>query len=115
MPRAERRTKKRNDQKRMEAEQLASVTPCSGASIRQGQAALRFDPSGSRTTSRSRIGPSFVNSVLIRASSSSSVAPSVGFLLSSPASRTADSFGCRKAATFSARAAAGDRPLHPLR
>jgi hypothetical protein len=32
---------------------------------------------------------------LIRASSSSSVAPSVGFLLSSPASRTADSFGCR--------------------
>jgi hypothetical protein len=50
----------------MEAEQLASVTPCLGASIRQGQAALRFDPSGSRTTSRSRIGPSFVNSVLIR-------------------------------------------------
>ena len=43
MPRAERRTKKRNDQKRMEAEQLASVTPCLGASIRQGQAALRFD------------------------------------------------------------------------
>jgi hypothetical protein len=70
MPRAERRTKKRNDQKRMEAEQLASVTPCLGASIRQGQAALRFDPSGSRTTSRSRIGPSFVNSVLIRSSSS---------------------------------------------
>ena len=42
---------------------------------------------------------------LSRSSSSSSV-PSVGFLLSSPARRTAASFGWRKAATFSARAAA---------
>ena len=52
-------------------------------------------PSGSRTISRSRIGPSLVNCVLTRTSSSSSVAPFVGFLLSSPARRTADTFGCR--------------------
>lgn len=50
-----------------------------------------LDPSGSRTTSTSRIGPSFVNCALIRSNSSSSVAPSAGPLLSSPAIFTADS------------------------
>ena len=50
-----------------------------------------LDPCGSRTTSRSRIGPSFVNSPLIRSTNSSSVAPSAGPWVISPASRTADS------------------------
>jgi hypothetical protein len=65
-----------------------------------------LDPSGSPTISRSMIGPSLISCSLIRCNNSSSDALSVGFLLSSPARRTADSFGCRKAATFSARAAA---------
>ena len=52
-----------------------------------------LDPSGSRTISRSIIGPSFVSCSLIRCNNSSSNALSVGFLLSSPASRTAARFG----------------------
>ena len=46
------------------------------------------------------IGASFINCVLSRCNNSSSDALSIGFLLSSPARRTAASFGCRKAATF---------------
>ena len=47
---------------------------------------------GSRTTSRSRIGASFVSSVLMRSSSSSSEASSATLALMSPASFTAESW-----------------------
>jgi hypothetical protein len=52
-----------------------------------------FDPSGSRTTSNWRIGPSVTNSALIRSRSSSSVAPSAGPCLTSPASLIATASG----------------------
>ena len=67
MPRAERRTKKRNDQKRMEAEQLAFGDPVLDGSIRAGQPPWVL-ACGSRATSNSRIGPSFTSWCLIRSS-----------------------------------------------
>jgi hypothetical protein len=66
--------------------------PCSMDQLPTVKPSSVLDPCGSRTTSMSMIGPSLVNSPLIRSSRSSSVAVSAGPCLSSPASRTADSF-----------------------